>query len=69
MPPSKIFESWRGCTGGGDSPPSEKLIHLFECEQSEYEQDEIALLPRALNPLFFGVALRDVFEAGIDREY
>ena len=38
MPPSKIFESWRGCTGGGDSPPSEQLNHLSECEKSEYER-------------------------------
>ena len=55
--------------GQGSLSPSEKLNQLSECEQSKYERDEIALLPYALNPLFFGVALRDVFEAGIDREY
>ena len=48
----------------GSSLPSEKLNRLSECEQSEYEQDEIALLPPALNPLFFGVTLADVLEAG-----
>ena len=54
--------------GAGFSLPSEKLNQLSECEQSKYERDEIALLLPALNPLFFGVTLRDVFEAGIDRE-
>ena len=36
---------------------SEKLNHLSEYEQSEYERDEIALLPHALNPLFLVLCL------------
>ena len=56
--------------GGGHSlVPSEKLIHLSECDQSALERDEIALLPPALNPLFFGVTLADVLEAGISRGF
>ena len=53
--------------GQGYTLPSEKLNQLSECEQSAYERDEIALLPFALNPLFFGVTLADVLEAGISR--
>ena len=56
--------------GGGHSlSPSEKLNHLSECGQSKYERDEIAPLPHALNPLFFGVTLADVLEAGISRGF
>ena len=47
---------------GGGFSPSEKLNQLYECDQSEYERDEIALLLPALNPLFFEVALADVLE-------
>jgi hypothetical protein len=50
MPPSKILESRRGCTGGGGSLPSEKPNHPSECGQSEYERDEIELLLCAPNP-------------------
>jgi len=46
----------------GFSLPSEKLNHLSECAQSEYERDEIVLSLYALNPLLFGVTLADVLE-------
>ena len=53
----------------GHSLPSEKLNQLSEGKQSAYERDEIALLLLALNPLFFGVTLADVLEAGISRRF
>jgi hypothetical protein len=65
MPPSKILESRRGCTGGGASLPSEKPNHPSKCGQSEYERDEIELLLCAPNPPLFGVALTGVLEVGI----
>jgi hypothetical protein len=69
MPPSKIFESWRGCSGRGHAPPSENLNQLSECPQSESKRDESELLTSALFPSLFGDAPKSVLQVGTGREF